>query len=104
MVAADAAMSRGSKTLFVKFVVIALVSVVILVALAWVSWIIRDREDYRQAAVKSILESYASGQRFVGPVLVQPYTVTATVSAGAEPKELPGDILSFPRRWTCTVR
>jgi len=61
---------------------LALVSAVILAALAWVSWIITDREDDRQAAVKSISESYASGQRFVGPILVQPYTEVVQVSQG----------------------
>ncbi len=94
----EAAVSRGSKTLLVKFVVIGLVSVVILMSLAWVGWVISDREAYRQAAVTSISESYASGQRLVGPVLVQPYTQvqTADGTKGVTPKEVEGRYFVFP--------
>lgn len=95
----DRVVSRGSMPLLVKFVVVGVVSAIILAALGWVSWIISDREDYRQAAVKSISESYASGQRFVAPVLVQPYTdIKPEIRDGKvlPPRELSGRYLVFP--------
>ena len=99
MIGAETAVSRGSMTLFMKFVITGLMSLVILIALAWISWIIRDRADYRQAAVQSISESYASGQRLVGPVLVQPYVETVAVTPGATgsgTKEVAGRYFVFP--------
>ena len=94
----EGVVSRGSTTLLVKFVVIGLVSVVIFAALGWVSWVISDRESYRQAAIESISESYASGQRLVAPVLVEPYTQSvSTVESGKViEKEVPGRYFVFP--------
>ncbi|MDQ2925157.1 MAG: cell envelope integrity protein CreD [Acidobacteriota bacterium] len=59
--------------LFLKLVVIGGLAVVILIALYLVDNVISDRQSYRDQAVKSISESYASEQRILGPMLVQPY-------------------------------
>jgi inner membrane protein len=59
--------------LILKLVAIGGLSVVILIALILVTNLINDRQGCRQQATHSIASSYASEQRIVGPVLVQPY-------------------------------
>jgi len=59
--------------LILKLVAIGALSLVILIALFLVDGLITDRQNYRKQATESIASSYASEQRIVGPVLVQPY-------------------------------
>jgi len=79
--------NRGSRGLLLKILIISLLSGLILIALAMISSTISDRQEYRDAAVKSISDSYASSQRLVGPVLVQPYTRTQIVQITGKPAE-----------------
>jgi inner membrane protein len=59
--------------LFLKLIAIGALSLVILIALFLVEGLITDRESYRKQATEEIASSYASEQRILGPVLVQPY-------------------------------
>jgi len=59
--------------LILKLVAIGALSLVILIALFLVEGLIRERQDYRKQATEAIASSYASEQKIVGPVLVQPY-------------------------------
>ncbi len=59
--------------LFLKLLVIGGLTLIILIALYLVDGVISDRQGYRDEAAKSIADSYASEQRIVGPLLVQPY-------------------------------
>lgn len=59
--------------LILKLVAIGALSLVILIALFLVEGLITDRQNYRKQATDEIATSYASEQRIVGPVLVQPY-------------------------------
>lgn len=60
--------------LFLKLLIIGALAVVILVALGLIDTVISGRQAYRDEAVTSISASYASEQRIMGPVLVQPYS------------------------------
>src|SRR5471030_1746619 len=62
--------------LFLKLFIIGGLAVVILIALLLVENVISGRQEYRDEAVKSISASYASEQRILGPLLVQPYRIT----------------------------
>jgi inner membrane protein len=66
-----------SDRLFTKGLVIAGITIVILIALFAIEGTIDSRESYRNEAVTSIAESYASSQTIVGPILVRPFTVTS---------------------------
>ena len=71
--------------LILKLVAVGALSFVILIALFLVDALIRDRQNYRKEATDAIASSYASEQRIVGPLLVQPYRqVISEVSHGAE--------------------
>jgi len=59
--------------LILKLVAIGALSLVILIALFLVDGLITDRQNYRKQATEAIASSYASEQRIVGPVVVQPY-------------------------------
>jgi hypothetical protein len=50
-----------------------------LISLYLVDNVISDRQSYRDEAVSSISQSYATEQRIVGPLLVQPYRQTTPV-------------------------
>jgi len=65
-----------NKTLLQKGFAVGALGCVILIALYMVNGVIDDRQQYRDAAVKSIEASYAGPQILVGPVLVRPYTQT----------------------------
>ena len=65
--------------LFLKLIIIGGLAVVILIALYLVDNVISDRQSYRDQAVESISQSYATEQRILGPVLVQPYRETTPV-------------------------
>jgi len=68
-----------SKTmLLLKMVLVGFLAFVILVSLFLVDNLISGREQYRNEAVQSIGASYASSQRLLGPILVQPYRITRT--------------------------
>lgn len=74
-----------SKTmLFVKMVLVGFLAIVILVSLLLVDNLIGGRQQYRDEAVQSIGASYASSQRLLGPILVQPYRITTTEIATGE--------------------
>ncbi|MES2390057.1 MAG: cell envelope integrity protein CreD [Acidobacteriota bacterium] len=64
--------------LFLKLLVIGALTLVILIALWKVSDVVSDRQTYRDQAVTSIASSFASQQKILGPVLVQPYRLTTT--------------------------
>ncbi len=79
---------------------------VILIALYMVSGIIDDRQKYRDAAIRSIEESYAGTQILIGPILVRPYTqiveTTETNDKGVKKttvRKLQLTATSFPRAW-----
>jgi inner membrane protein len=59
--------------LILKLIAIGGLSLVILIALFLVDGLITDRENYRKEATVAIASGYASEQRVLGPVLVQPY-------------------------------
>lgn len=59
--------------LILKLAAIGALSLVILIALFLVEGLITDRQNYRKQATNEIASSYATEQRIVGPVLVQPY-------------------------------
>ncbi len=65
-----------NRAIFLKLLTIGALAVVILIALFMVDGVISDRQEYRNDAVKSISASYASEQRILGPLLVQPYSET----------------------------
>jgi inner membrane protein len=69
------AMSKAV-SLFLKLVIIGGLTLVILGSLALVDSAISERQNYRNEAVESISSSYASDQRILGPLLVQPYRQT----------------------------
>lgn len=64
--------------LILKLIAIGGLSLVILIALFLVDGLITDRQNYRKEATQAIATSYASEQRIVGPVLVQPYRQTVS--------------------------
>ena len=64
--------------LFLKLFLIGGLALVILIALLLVESVISSRQEYRDEALKSISTSYASEQRILGPLLVQPYRLTTT--------------------------
>jgi inner membrane protein len=72
----QSAQPTNSNKLGLKAFAIAGLTLVILIALFMIGDTISSRESYRDEAVKSIEDSYASSQTFVGPVLVRPFTVT----------------------------
>ncbi len=59
--------------LILKLAAIGALSLVILIALFLVDGLIQSRQNYRAEATEAIGSSYASQQRLVGPMLVQPY-------------------------------
>jgi len=59
--------------LILKLAAIGALSLVILIALFLVEVLIQNRQSYRTQATEAIASSYASEQRLVGPMLVQPY-------------------------------
>jgi inner membrane protein len=65
--------------LFLKLIIIGALAGVIFIALYLVDNVISDRQSYRDEAVSSISQSYATAQRIVGPLLVQPYRLTTQV-------------------------
>ncbi len=69
-----------NKMLAQKGLAIAALACVILIALYMVSGVVDDREKYRNEAVHSIEASYSGPQMMIGPVLVRPYTQTATTT------------------------
>jgi inner membrane protein len=72
-----------NRRLALKLLVIGVVTGVILIALAMVNGTIKDRQKYRDDAVKSIEASYAGPQTVIGPVLIRPYTqTTVTIEDG----------------------
>jgi len=64
---------KKNLSLLLKLCVIGALALVILIALYLVDGVISDRQTYRDQAVESITASYASEQRILGPLLVQPY-------------------------------
>jgi inner membrane protein len=58
-----------NKNLLQKGFAVGALACVILIALYMVSGVIEDRQQYRDAAVKSIEASYAGPQILVGPAL-----------------------------------
>jgi inner membrane protein len=63
-------------SLFFKLLIIGALTFVILLALFMVDGVISSRQQYRNEAVASISTSYASEQRILGPILVQPFRQT----------------------------
>ena len=61
---------------FLKLLTLGGLTCVILIALWMVDNLIDSRQHFRDEAVASITSSYASPQRILGPLLVQPYRVT----------------------------
>jgi len=68
-----------SASLFLKLFIIGGLAGVILIALLLVENVISDRQSYRDQAVASISQSYATEQRILGPLLVQPYRQSTPV-------------------------
>lgn len=70
---------RRAASLFLKLFIIGALAGVILVSLFLVDNVISDRQSYRNQAVESISQSYATEQRILGPLLVQPYRQSTPV-------------------------
>ena len=70
---------RKAASLFLKLFIIGVLAVVILISLYLVDNVISDRQSYRDQAVASISQSYATEQRILGPLLVQPYKQSTAV-------------------------
>ncbi|HEY4355697.1 MAG TPA: cell envelope integrity protein CreD [Acidobacteriaceae bacterium] len=68
-------------SLVIKVVILAGLSLLIVVALFYVDSVITERQGFRNQAVESISASYASSQRILGPMFVQPYRVTERVES-----------------------
>jgi len=68
-------------SLFAKLIIVGGLSLLIVVALFYVDSIITERQGFRNQAVESISASYASSQRILGPMLVQPYRLTERVES-----------------------
>jgi inner membrane protein len=64
---------KKSPSLILKLLAIGGLTLIILIALFMVESVISERQGYRDEAASSIAASYASEQRIVGPLLVQPY-------------------------------
>ena len=64
---------KKSPSLILKLLAIGGLTLIILIALFMVEGVISERQGYRDEAASSIAASYASEQRIVGPLLVQPY-------------------------------
>jgi len=67
--------------LFFKLFIVGIFSFIIVIALLFVMNVISDRQDYRDQARKQISASYATSQRVVGPVFIQPYRITTTTES-----------------------
>ena len=94
--------------LFVKLVVVGLLTGFILIALLLVDGLISSRQGYRDQARTSIWSSYATDQRLIGPVLVQPYRQTLeekTTEKGVvrtTSRTVDGSYVVFPRALSVT--
>jgi len=99
---------KKTLSLFLKLLIIGGLALVILIALFMISSVITDRQSYRDAAVKSITDSYASEQRIFGPLLVQPYRqtiVTDYIENGkkkTDTRTVESTYTVFPRSLTVT--
>jgi len=63
-----------TRSLFLKFLLLAAVTVVLTVVLARIGWIVDERQAFQREAVASVTESQAGGQTLLGPLLLRDCT------------------------------
>ena len=74
------------RTLLFKCLIIASLILLILIPLRLISNTVEERKSSREAAVQSVIASYAGPQTLTGPVLVVPYKEVIRTRDDTDPK------------------
>jgi len=88
-----------NKALFYRIAIIACVILLLWIALQMVLGIVNERSEYRDAAERSIWQSYAGPQTLTGPIIVVPYKEVIAVAGVLPPqfREESRQLLVFPK-------